>query len=584
MIRLAPTFVAAVLLGSITATPQAHPPSARISAGFTDVTREAGIDFRHVNGASSDKYLVETMGSGGLFFDYDDDGAIDVFLVDGGSFADPAVARRARHRLFRNRGNGTFQDVTAQSGIQHRDYGMGACAGDYDNDGRVDLYVTNVGPNTLYRNGGGGRFTDVTRAAGVGSPLWSASCAFADLDKDGDLDLFVTNYVDIRLTASGGPYKNPFCGDASLKARGYCHPLTFDPLPNVVYRNDGNGRFTDVSAESGVAALRSNGLGVVVSDFDDDGWQEVFVANDSMPNFLFRRTAQSGSGQRSGQASLEWRFEESALRAGVAVASDGKPRAGMGTDAGDYDGDGHLDLVVTNLDFQMHSLYRSLGRLFAYATPESGIGPATMPFVGFGVVFFDFDHDTQLDVAFANGHLMDNPVLRRAGSTYGQRNLLLRNVGARRYADITASAGTGFELEKVSRGLAAGDIDNDGDLDLLVTNNGQTADLLRNDAAQGNALLLRLIGRQSNRDGIGARIRVTSGARTQLREVKAGSSYLGQNDLRQHVGLGTSVKADRVEVKWPGGKIDVVHDLPANLIVTIREGDGVIGRQPFARR
>jgi hypothetical protein len=221
--------------------------------------------------------------------------------------------------------------------------------------------------------------------------------------------------------------------------------------------------------------------------------------------------------------------------------------------------------------------------LFAYATPESGIGPATLPFVGFGVVFFDFDHDMQLDVAFANGHLMDNPVLRRAGSTYGQRNQLFRNIAPRRFADVTAAAGPGFALEKVSRGLVAGDIDNDGDLDLLVTNNGQSADLLRNDAARGNALLIRLVGRQSNRDGIGARIRVTTGARTQLRDVKAGSSYLGQNDLRQHVGLGANERADRLEVKWPSGRVDVVQGLPANLIVTIREGEGVVGRQPFAR-
>ena len=556
------------IINSAAPVGQGHPPERPAAVRFTDATREAGIDLRHVNGASPDKHLVETMGSGGLFFDFDDDGWIDLFLVDGGSFADPAVGRRARHRLFRNRGNGTFQDVSAGSGIQHRDYGMGACAGDYDNDGRVDLYVTNVGPNTLYRNAGAGVFADVTRAARVGAPLWSASCAFADLDKDGDLDLFVTNYV------TADPSRNPYCGNALLNARGYCHPLIFDPLPNVVYRNNGNGTFTDVSAESGVAAFRGNGLGVVVADYDGDGWPEIFVANDSMPNFLFRRT---------GSAAAQWRFEEAALRAGVAVAIDGKARAGMGTDAGDYDGDGRLDLAVTNLDFQMHSLYRGLGRLFAYATPESGVGPATLPFVGFGVVFFDFDHDTQLDVAFANGHIMDNPVLRRAGSSYGQRNLLFRNIAPRRFVDVTAAAGPGFALEKVSRGLAAGDIDNDGDLDLLVTNNGQGADLLRNDGAHGNALLIRLVGRQSNRDGIGARIRVTTGARTQLREVKAGSSYLGQNDLRQHVGLGTSETADRIEVRWPSGRTEVVQDLPANLIVTIREGDGVVGRQPVTR-
>ena len=562
---LACPILAAVMAGKVLTAVggEAQTPSPPAAVRFTDATRESGIDFRHVNGASPDKHLVETMGSGGLFFDYDDDGWIDVFLVDGGSFADKAVAARARDRLFRNRGNGTFQDVTAESGIQRRGYGMGACAGDYDNDGRVDLYVTNAGPNTLYHNAGGGRFTDVTRAARVGASLWSTGCAFADLDKDGDLDLFVTNYVTTD--------RNPYCGNAALNARGYCHPLQFDPLPNVLYRNDGNGTFADVSRESGVGAVTSNGLGVVIADYDADGWPEIFVANDSMPNFLFRRSG-------------PWRYEEIALRAGVAVASDGKVRAGMGTDAGDYDGDGHLDLVITNLDFQMHSLYRGLGHLlFGYATPESGIGPVTLPYVGFGVVFFDFDHDTRLDIAVANGHLMDNPQLRRAGSTYGQRRLLFRNVAPRRFADVTGAAGPAFAVEKVGRGLAAGDIDNDGDLDLLVTNNGQTADLLRNEGNGGHAVVVRLTGTRSNRDGVGAVLRLTAAGRTQMREVKAGSSYLGQNDLRQHFGLGAETRADRLEVKWPSGRVDAVADLPADLIVTIREGGGVVNRQPFAR-
>ena len=533
---------------------------------FTDIAREAGVDFRHVNGASPEKHLVETIGSGALFFDYDNDGWVDIFLVDGGSVADSTVAQQARHRLLRNRGSGTFEDATSPSGIRHTGYGMGACAGDYDNDGRSDLYVTSFTTNTLYRNRGHGAFTDVTQTARVGTPLWSTGCAFADLDKDGDLDLFVTNYV------AADNARNPFCGNARLKTRFYCHPLNFDPLPNVVYRNDGNGRFSDMSAESGIGALRGNGLGVAVADYDNDSWPDVFVANDSVPNFLFRRTG-------------AWRYQEIALRAGVAVASDGKARAGMGTDAADYDGDGLLDLVVTNLDFEMFSLFRNLGdRLFAYATPESGIGSVTLPFVGFGAVFFDADSDGRLDLAFANGHMLDNPAQFRAGGTHAQRNLLFRNVSARRFADVTASAGPGFALEKVSRGLVAADIDNDGDLDLLVTNNGQTADLLRNDSAPGSALLVRLIGTKSNRDGIGARLLLTTGTRTQMREVKAGSSYLGQNDLRQHFGLGSDTRADRLEVKWPSGLVDVVPNLAANQIVSIREGDGVTGRQPFRAR
>jgi hypothetical protein len=536
-----------------------------IDVRFTDVSSSSGLNFQQINGASPEKHLAETIGSGGLFFDYDNDGWIDIFLVDGGSLADPAVARQARHRLFRNRRNGTFDDVTSSSGIRSLGYGMGACAGDYDNDGRVDLYVTSVGPNTLYRNAGGGGFTDVTGTARVGSPLWSTGCAFADLDKDGDLDLFVANYV----SASG--HRNPYCGNARLQTRFYCHPLVFEPLPSVVYRNEGNGTFADVSTVSGIGALRGNGLGVVIADYDDDSWPDVFVANDSVPNVLFHRTG-------------AWRYADVALSAGVAVASDGNARAGMGTDAADYDGDGRLDLVVTNLDFEMFSLFRGLGgRLFTYATPESGIGSATLPFVGFGAVFFDADQDALLDIAFANGHMLDNPAQFRAGASHAQRKLLFRNVEGRRFTDITTGAGPGFALTKVGRGLAAGDIDNDGDLDLLVTNNGQTADLLRNEGTGGHALLVRLIGTQSNRDGIGARLRLTAPGRTQMREVKAGSSYLGQNDLRQHFGLGAATRVERLEVKWPSGRVDVVQDLPADQIVTIREGSGIVDRRLFAK-
>jgi enediyne biosynthesis protein E4 len=563
-----PAIVAALVVGSALGhfSPLHGQHHSAPMVRFTNASHESGIDFRHVNGASPDKHLIETIGSGGLFFDYDNDGWLDIFLVDGGSLADPAIARQARHRLFHNRGSGTFDDATAQSGIRHADYGMGACAGDYDNDGWVDLYITNFGPNVLYRNRGNGMFTDVTRAAQVGSALWSTGCAFADLDRDGDLDLFVTNYVAADASHS------PFCGNAKLRTRFYCHPLNFEPLPNVVYRNDGRGVFSDVSVQSGIGMPRGNGLGVMVGDFDDDQWPDVFVANDSMPNLLFHRVG-------------DWRYREIALRSGVAVATDGRARAGMGVDAGDYDGDGRLDLVVTNLDLEMHSLYRGLGNgLFAYATPESGIGPATLPFVGFGVVFFDFDNDGQLDLAFANGHIMDNAPQFRTGATYAQRKLLFKNASAHRFVEVGHRSGPGFALEKVGRGLVSGDVDNDGDLDLLVTNNGQTADLLRNDGGSTlNALLVRVVGTQSNRDGIGTQLRLTAGMQTQIREVRAGSSYLGQNDLRQQFGLGSMARAERLEVRWPSGRTEVIRDIPANLIVTIREGNGIVDTRAFSR-
>jgi hypothetical protein len=532
---------------------------------FTDVARQAGVVFHHTNGASADKHLPETMGSGAVFFDYDGDGWIDIFLVDSGSIADAAVARRARHRLFHNKGNGTYEDVTERSGLQHREYGMGACAGDYDGDGRPDLYITGYGANTLYRNRGDGTFVDVTSTARVGNSRWSTSCAFADLDGDGDLDLFVTSYVDADRAHS------PYC-TTSGGARAYCHPLKYEPLSNTVYRNEGNGVFTDVSAASGVGALRSNGLGVVVSDYDSDGRPDVFVANDTMPNFLFHNLG-------------NMRFAEVGLTSGIAVAADGRARAGMGIDTGDYNADGRLDVVVTNLDFEMHTLNRGLDRgLFEYATIDSGVGFPTLPFVGFGVAFLDYDNDGQLDIAIANGHILDNAPLFRAGSTYMQRKLLFRNTNGRRFTEVGRTSGPAFAAERVSRGLAVGDIDNDGDLDLLVSNNGQDAELLRNDGGnRANAVTVRLRGRAPNTDAIGARVRVTTGSRTQLRDVKAGSSYLSQNDLRAHFGLGDATRADRLEVRWPSGRVDSYADVGANQIVTIEEGKGIVSRQPFVR-
>jgi len=533
---------------------------------FVDIARQAGVLFHHTSGASSEKHLVETMGSGGLFFDYDGDGWIDIFLVDGGSVADATVDRRAHHRLYHNRGNGSFEDVTERSGIQHRAYGMGACSGDYDGDGRPDLYITNYGPNALYHNRGGGVFEDVTATAHVGDPRWSTGCAFADLDGDGDLDLWVVNYVDADRAHS------PYCGDARRGLRFYCHPLKYDPLPSTVYRNDGGGVFTDVSAASGVGALKSNGLGIVIGDYDDDGRPDVFVANDTMPNFLFHNAG-------------GLRFTETGLVSGIALASDGRARAGMGIDTGDYDGDCRLDLVVTNLDFEMHTLDRGLGRgLFGYATIESGIGFPTLPFVGFGVAFLDFDNDGQLDIAIANGHILDNAPQFRAGSTYLQRKLLFRNTTLRRFEEVGRTSGPAFAVEKVGRGLAIGDIDNDGDLDVLVTNNGQDVELLRNDGGnRGNALLVRLRGAAANTDGIGARIRLTAGSRTQMRDVKAGSSYLSQNDLRAHFGLGTAARADRIEVRWPSGRTDTVSGVAANQIITIEEGRGIVAAQAFSQ-
>jgi hypothetical protein len=538
---------------------------AQPSVRFENIAAQSGLDFVHVNGATPERHLAEIMSGGGLFFDYDDDGWVDIFLVDGGSLADPAVAGRARHRLYRNRRDGTFEDVTGTSGITPAAYGLGACAADYDNDGRIDLYVTNVGPNALYRNEGGTTFTDVTRKAGTEAGRFSASCAFADIDRDGDVDLFVTNYVDARLE------NNLFCGDTAKKVRIYCHPLNFTALADVLYRNNGDGTFTDVSREWGVAAQRGNGLGVVFGDYDDDGWTDLFVANDTTPNFLYRN--------RQGRG-----FEEVALVSGVSVATDGKPRAGMGTDFGDYDGDGRLDLFVTNHELETHTLFRNLGKgLFEETTSRSGVGVPTLPYVGFGTAFLDYDNDTDLDLAVANGHVMNSPGHFRPGATEAQRNLLFRNQGNGRFTEIGREAGGGFAVDRISRALASGDIDNDGDLDLLVVNNGGPADLLRNEGAPGGALLVRLVGTRGNRNAIGARVTLTSGKTTQVREVKAGSSYLAQHDLRVHFGLGPSLRVDRLEIRWPGGARETVEGVTANQIVTIAEGKGVTARTPFVR-
>jgi len=535
---------------------------------FVNVAAQSGIDFQHVNGASPERHLYEIMSGGGLFFDYDNDGWLDVFLVDGGSLTSPAMDKSARHRLYRNRGNGTFQDVSASSGIGHTGYGMGACAADVNNDGWIDLYVTSVGVNALYQNSAGKAFTDVTKAAGVaGPPTFSSSCAFADVDRDGDVDLFVVNYVDARVD------NNVFCGDVARKYRIYCHPLTFAALRSTLYRNNGSGVFSDVSKETGIFDHRGNGLGVVFADYDDDGWVDAFVANDTTPNFLFHNE----SGRR---------FSEAALLSGVSVASDGMPRAGMGTDFGDYDGDGDLDLFVSNHELEAHTLFRNLGKgLFEDVTFPSGIGPATLPYVGFGAAFVDYDNDADLDLGIVNGHVMNSPGHVRPGATEAQRKLLLRNGGGGRLADVGRQSGSGFAPEKIGRTLVAGDIDNDGDLDLLVTNNGGNAELLRNEGGSGNgSLLVHLVGTKSNRSAAGARVRVTAGGTTQVREIKAGSSYLGQNDLRVHFGVGKATRIDRLEVRWPNGQNEVIEGATVNQILVVTEGKGITSRTAFARK
>jgi hypothetical protein len=539
-----------------------------VTVDFAAVIADSGIDFTHHNGASPEKYMPETMGSGALIFDYDNDGWSDIFFVDGGSFADTRVSESARHRLYRNNGrtDGTigFTDVSDDAGIGKSSFGMGACSADYDNDGWDDIYVTSVGANSLYRNKGDGSFSDMTAEAGVGSDVWSSSCAFRDIDNDGNVDLYVTNYVDFAVD------NNKYCGDIQ-DVRFYCHPNIYNGVADILYRNNGNGTFTDISLEAGVYSTEGKGLGVVFTDYDNDGWSDIYVANDSTPNFLFHN---SGDGS----------FEETALLAGVAVGMDGLPLAGMGTDTGDVDGDGLTDLIVTNLDRQTHSVYRNTGGgLFLDDTYGSGVGEATLPFVGFGTVLFDYDNDRDLDLGIANGDVLDNIHLLNDSATYAQRNLLLENDGSGVFTVIRGEPGTGFESRKVSRAMTVGDLDNDGDLDVLVTNNGQTPDLLQNVGGnQKNSLEVHLIGTESNRRGIGARLTLSIGNQILVRSAKAGSSYLGQNDGRVHFGMGDAEGAEKLEIAWPSGQVDIFEGIEANRIVTVQEGGTVESSVPYS--
>jgi ankyrin repeat protein len=530
---------------------------------FRDVAAQAGIRFQHTNGATPEKYMPETMGAGGLFLDFDNDGWLDILLVDSGSLH-PKVSARARNALFRNNRDGSFTDVTARSGIRPLRYGMGACAADYDNDGWVDLYLTGFEGNALYRNGGDGAFTDVTATSGTGLRSWSASCAWGDFDRDGDLDLYVANYVNFTVD------NNQFCGDVVQRVRAYCHPNVYKALPHALFRNGGNGAFVEASKEMGVYRTDGNGLGVVVGDYDNDGWPDLYVANDSVPNFLFHNL---GKGK----------FEETGQWAGVAVNREGRPEAGMGTDMGDLDNDGRMDLFVTNLDWEMSTVYFGQGKgLFTERKLESGLGEPSRLMVGFGTAFFDFDNDGLLDVVVANGNILDNASFFRGAATYAQRRQLFHNSGGGKFQEVGAQAGPGFAGLRVGRGLAVGDVDNDGDLDILVNNNGQAAELLINDGGNRSpALLVRLVGQKGNRDAVGARLTLTAGGAQQMREVKAGSSYLAQNDLRVHFGLGSVARVDRLQVRWPSGAEEAFENVEVNQILTIVEGKGITQRVPF---
>lgn len=539
------------------------PPS---TEPFRDAADEVGLRFEHVNGSGGRYLLPEIMGAGGALFDYDGDGDLDALLVQGTSL-DPGAPAPAGtgHRLYRNDLTRTpgarpvFVDVTARAGLSPGDYGMGATVGDYDNDGDPDVYVTNFGPNRLYRNDGGGRFVDVAATAGEGldDPRWSTSAAFADYDGDGDLDLFVANYVAFSVE------DNPTCHDP-VGVRDYCGPLRFRPAPDRLFANEGNGRFRDVTEAAGITRADGAGLGVAAADFNGDGRLDFYVANDASANQLWINRA-------------DGTFVDDALLAGVALNMDGQAEGSMGLAVGDPDNDGDLDIFVTNITGETHAYYRNLGDgAFEDARVAAGLSAPTAPYTGFGTHWLDYDGDGLLDLFIANGAVTLLEAVRGHPFPFRQPNQLLRNRGGAIFEDVSAASGPALRPSAVSRGLATGDVDNDGDLDLLIAVNGGRARLLLNEVgSRQHWLEIRLEGRRDNRQGLGARVGLRRRNGTVLwRMARTDGSYLSSSDPRVHFGLGSDPALDAVVVVWPSGRRETWPAPPADTIATLVQGTG----------
>jgi hypothetical protein len=523
---------------------------------LTDITRAAGITFTHNNGAFGKKYLPETLGSGAVFLDVDNDGRQDLLLVNGASWpGQPKAATPSR--LYRNAGKGVFTDVTGRAGIATDLYGMGAAAADFDNDGFQDLLITTVGQNRLYRNTGKGTFVDVTARAGLGGRAgFSTSAMWFDYDRDGWLDLLVCNYV--RWT----PDTDVHCS-IDGKQKSYCTPEAYRGTTSWLFRNKGDGTFEDVTAEAGLFDATSKALGVTLIEYDDDPWPDIFIANDTQPNKLYRN---NGNGT----------FTELGLKAGVALSEEGRARAGMGVDSADVDNTGKPTVVVTNFSGEMLGLYRPVGEgQFQDSAPRSEVGRATRQTLGFGCFFFDVDLDGLQDLLVVNGHIDETFTRANTRVAYAEPPHLFHNRGRGQFTDIVTAVGGAFAQPKVGRGAAFADIDGDLDLDVVLTTNGGPASLYRNDSTIGNALRLTLRGTTSNRDAIGARVRVFAGKDRLSRTVKTGSSYLSQSELPLTFGLGANARADRIVVEWPSGKIEELKNIPAGRAYTITEGKSV---------
>src|SRR5262244_1139297 len=531
---------------------------------FVDVTQASGVRFKH-NTAPEKKYIVESMSGGVALFDYDNDGWLDIYLTNSLTVDTANDAKNSRSALYRNNRDGTFTDVTDRSGLGYPGWAMGIATADYDGDGWIDVYITCLGPNHLYHNNGDGTFTDVTQKAGVDDTRWSTGAAFGDYDNDGNVDLFVANYVDFRIKDLPEFGKGKFCQFRGVPVQ--CGPRGLRGAGDSLFHNNGDGTFTEVSKKAGVSDLDGRfGMTALWTDLDGDGWMDLYVANDSGPNFLYKNN-------RDGT------FKEIGLLSGCAVREDGSEQGSMGVAIGDYNHDGLLDIFISNFSDEPKTLYRRENGLdFTDVSFASRIAQESVPYVGWGTDFIDFDNDGWVDLMEVNGHVYPQLENATLGTQYAQRILLFHNERNGTFSEVAANCGEALMVRRVSRGAAFGDIDNDGDIDVVINNLDGTPTVLRNDGGnRNNWISVKTVGSRKNRDALGARVKVTSGDLAQVKEVYSGGSYISQNDTRLHFGLGNRARVDSIEIKWPsGGKTEVIRDVPVNHFIAVQEGKGIV--------